>query len=392
MTGRERLLTALHGGIPDAVPVTSFIVDQGHFLSQMYSDLDPFAFPGNQNKVIEIQKQFGMDVMVRIGVGITNGLLFMHKGGVNTEIESENWEVKKERRSNGNVTAESSRIRTPAGELTQEFSYTEISPNTFLYACTKKPIQTEADLSIAEQYEPLMPEAWQREITRRIGLIKDQVGEDGIVGVWMPHGPFNTASLVFPHDQLYMLFLTEPEFYGRLMRFALKRSRPYAAAIEAAGPDVQFVAGNVAGGFVGKRLYDEHILPYEKEYVAFLQANGTPAMYHNCGEIMNLVESYIDLKIAAVEPFSPPPLGDCNDLSRVKALVEGGYSILSGIDQVNTLKAGTPEAVKRATEERMKAGKPGGGFIMQPVDFLEYETPEENIAAYVEVAREHSVY
>jgi hypothetical protein len=29
----------------------------------------------------------------------------------------------------------------------------------------------------------------------------------------------------------------------------------------------------------------------------------------------------------------------------------------------------------------MEAGKPGGGFIMQPVDFLEYGTPPENVEA-----------
>jgi hypothetical protein len=40
----------------------------------------------------------------------------------------------------------------------------------------------------------------------------------------------------------------------------------------------------------------------------------------------------------------------------------------------------------------MKAGKPGGKFIMQPVDFLEYGTPLENVRAYVETALEYSAY
>ena len=114
-------------------------------------------------------------------------------------------------------------------------------------------------------------------------------------------------------------------------------------------------------------------------------------MYHNCGQVMNLVESYVDLGVRVVEPFSPPPLGDA-DLARVKATVAGRYVILSGIDQVNVLRGGTIDEVKRATEQTMLAGKPGGGFILQPVDFLEYGTPLENIEAYVSTAHQQAAY
>ena len=68
------------------------------------------------------------------------------------------------------------------------------------------------------------------------------------------------------------------------------------------------------------------------------------------------------------------------------------YVILSGIDQVNILQKGTVDDVKFKTEEAMKAGKPGGKFIMQPVDFLEYGTPVENVEAYVKTALELSAY
>ena len=92
-----------------------------------------------------------------------------------------------------------------------------------------------------------------------------------------------------------------------------------------------------------------------------------------------------------MEPFSPPPLGDA-DLEKVKANRRQRYVILSGIDQVNVLQDGTVEQVKRVTEETMRTGKPGGGFIMQSVDFLEYGTPVENVEAYVETALEHAAY
>jgi hypothetical protein len=44
MTPRERFLTTFRGEMPDRVPVTLFIQDQGHFINQVYPDVDPWDF------------------------------------------------------------------------------------------------------------------------------------------------------------------------------------------------------------------------------------------------------------------------------------------------------------------------------------------------------------
>jgi hypothetical protein len=106
---------------------------------------------------------------------------------------------------------------------------------------------------------------------------------------------------------------------------------------------------------------------------------------------MALAESYVELGARIVEPFSPPPLGDA-DLGRARQIVNGRYVMLSGVDQVNLLQKGSLEEVRRVTEQTMETGKPGGGFIMQPVDFLEYGTPVENVETYVRTAIEHAGY
>jgi uroporphyrinogen decarboxylase len=84
-------------------------------------------------------------------------------------------------------------------------------------------------------------------------------------------------------------------------------------------------------------------------------------------------------------------LGDA-DLQKVKETVGGSYVILGGVDQVNVLQKGSVEDVKRATERTIKTGKPGGKFILQSADFLEYGTPLENIRAYVETAKQFADY
>jgi uroporphyrinogen-III decarboxylase len=291
----------------------------------------------------------------------------------------------------GNTRRERSTIRTPEGTLTQEMATEEIRPGTFLYACTEKPVHTSEQLELAIKYEPGMPAGWAQQAREKVQRLKHALGDSGILGSWSPHGPFNNASMLVPLEMLYCLFLTDFEFYDRLMNFAMNRILDYTRAIDEAGVDVHCVGGNVPGGFLGRPSYDEFILPYEKKYIDFVQANGTPAMYHNCGQVMNLVESYKDLGVRVVEPFSPPPLGDA-DLAKVKEMVNGAYAIVSGVDQVNVLQNGRVDDVKRATEQAMKAGKPGGGFILQNVDFLEYGTPPENVEAYVQTGLQFAGY
>jgi uroporphyrinogen decarboxylase len=391
VTPRERFLTVFRGQMPDRVPVTLFIQDQGHFISQVYPDVDPWDYETLQLKVIEIQRQLGVDVFVRLLFGV-NDPLSIHMGGLNVSQQTENWEVRTEEIRKVTTRVQRSTIRTPDGTLTQDFSIHEVRPGTFMYGCTKKPIKTPADLDVAIKYEPRVPAPSKvQQVKAQIRRIKAALGDDGILGTWTPHGPFNNASLLVDLDELYCLFLTDYAFYEKLMNFAMDRILDYTRLLDDAGVDVHCVGGNVPGGFLGKRIYDKYVLPFEKKYIAFVQQNGTPAMYHNCGEIMNLVESYRELGARIVEPFSPPPLGDA-DLARAKEIVGDAYVMVGGVDQVNVLQQGTIDQVRRVTEATIETGKPGGKFILQSADFLEYGTPLENLEAYVEVAMEHAAY
>ena len=390
MNSRERFLKTINGEIPDRIPVTLFILDQGHFISQVYPDVDPWDFSTLQLKVIEIQKQLGADVFVRMLFDI-NDPLHIHMGGLDVTQQTENWEVDTKEIRNGNTLIKQSTIKTPAGTLSQEFSINELRKGTYMYGCTKKPVNNPKDLEIAIKYEPRMPESFKLKAKQRVKKIKDALGNDGILGVWAPHGPFNNASLLINHDELYSLFLEDYDYYEKLMNFAMERILDYTTAMDEAGADVLCVGGNVPGGFLGRKVYDSYILPFEKKYIDHCQKNGTPAMYHNCGQIMNLVESYKELGAKIVEPFSPVPLGD-TDLVEAKKIVNGDYVMLVGVDQVNVIQKGTIDQIKQVTEKTVKIAKPGGKTIIQTADFLEYGTQLENIEAYIKTAKEYGTY
>lgn len=391
MTGRERLLAVLNGQMPDRVPVTLFLADQGHFITQIHPDLDPWDHEACQLKIVAFLREMGCDVLLRCLYGI-NDPLNIHTGGLFVHQQTADWEVHTEDVRDGQTLIKRSTIRTPGGTLTQDYSIFELRPGTFMYACTRKPIQTEHDLDIAIQYEPRMPADWPARTRAKLARLKAAVGDDGIVATWTPHGPFNNASLLIDLDRLYSLYLEDYPFYVKLMTFAMERILDYARGMDDAGTDLHCVGGNVPGGFLGKKNYDTYVLPFERKYIEFVQAQGTPAMYHNCGQVMGLVDSYKALGVRVVEPFSPVPLGDVTDLAAVKRTVNGAYVMLSGVDQVNILQQGTVDDVERATERAILSGKPGGGFILQSIDFLEYGTPLENLEAFVKTALKHAAY
>jgi uroporphyrinogen decarboxylase len=393
MTGRERLLKAFAGEPVDRVPVYLFLIDQGEFISQLHPDIDPWDCLANQMKILEFSREMGADVFLRL-VFIVDDPEWVHLGGyggLNVARSAENWEVSRREVRVGETVKYQTTIRTPDGELSQEVSLTEPRPRTLLYACTKKPIRSPEDLEIAAKYEPGFPEEWKPKAAEKVRTLKGAMGDDGVLGIWLQAGVFNNAALLVDNDRLYTMFLTEPDFYKNLMDFCLRRGKNYSRVAMDAGSDVHLVSGNIPGGFLGRRCYDEHILQYEKACIDFLQADGRPAIYHNCGQIMTLLESYKRLGARMVEPFTPPPLGDA-DLAEARRIVNGEYITIGGVDQINVIKNGTADDVKRVTARTMQIGKPGGKFLLQNADFFDYGTPVENIRAFVETGLEHATY
>lgn len=389
MNSRERFLKVINSEMPDRVPVTLFIIDQGHFIHQVYPDIDANDFLSLQLKVIEIQKQLGCDVYLRLLYGIYP--VWVMYGGVNTEIQTENWEVKKEYYMRGKTKVEISKIKTPAGEVSQEFSINELSDGTYVYACTVHPVKSEKDLDIIIKYEPKMEKEFPEKIKKHISFLKESLGNSGIIGTWSPHGPFNNSASLIDLTTLYSLFLYDYPFYEKLMNYSIERFKDYTNAISDSGIDVHSIGANIAGGFIGSKLFNKFILPFEKKYMDIVQSKGVPALYHNCGEIMNYVESYIDVGCKMVEPFSPYPLGDGN-LGEAKRRSEGKYVIVGNIDQVNVLKPGPIDKIKIVTKEAVEIGKVGGKFILQPADFIEYGTPIENLEAFIKTGIEYGGY
>lgn len=389
MNSKERILRTIKGDKTDRVPVSLFIHDEGNFLSQIYKNLNLNDPLDCKFKLIDLQRDLGVDIHLRMLHSMTP--FWISYGGLNTDIQTENWEIFSKEYNRGKSIVKSYIIKTPKKELTQEFSISEVAPGTLNYACTKKPIKSIGDLEAAIEYEPPMNKNYPEKIKDIVEKVKSYLDKDGVTSIWAPGGSFNAASNLIDLDMLYSIFLTDESFFKKLINFCFKRTFPFIEAISCSGVDIINLGGNVPGGFLGKKIYDKYVLPYEKEYIKFAKSFGVKTLYHNCGKSDELVESYKELCSDIVEPFSPPPLGN-SDLKEVKERSEGKFTIIGNIDQINVIKDGSVNLVKEITEKTVQTGKKDGKFILQTTDYLEYGTPLENVEAYVKTGIEYGKF
>ena len=96
-------------------------------------------------------------------------------------------------------------------------------------------------------------------------------------------------------------------------------------------------------------------------------------------------------KTCGVDTLDPPPLGTV-ELADAKQLLSGKAFIKGNLDPVNTMLYGNLETVREAVAERIRIGKPGGGYILSTACSVAPNTPPENIELLTSLAEELGKY
>jgi uroporphyrinogen decarboxylase len=210
-----------------------------------------------------------------------------------------------------------------------------------------------------------------------------------VVAPWI-QGAFNLLAIYYRKvDDLLTDALLEPEFFRRMMEYFQQRYMVFVRQVIEAGADVLSYAGNIANGkMVGQEFFRAHIWPYEKRFIDWIQAQGVPVLYHNCGYARGLLPLYPSLGLRAYESLTPAPYGDTVLEDAVQAFGRG-TTLLGGIDQLDLLRKGTIGEISAGTRKVLDTVRGRCFFILGTTDYFNENTPREKILALSEAGHRY---
>jgi uroporphyrinogen-III decarboxylase len=117
------------------------------------------------------------------------------------------------------------------------------------------------------------------------------------------------------------------------------------------------------GSFISPRMYCEFVVPYERRVTDAVQALGVPVYTHICGKIGDRLELLVETGTQGIDTLDPPPLGNV-ELAEAKRIIGSRLFIKGNLNSVALLAYQTPEQVVAQAGACLRAGAPGGGYIL----------------------------
>ena len=117
------------------------------------------------------------------------------------------------------------------------------------------------------------------------------------------------------------------------------------------------------GGFISGKMYREFVAPYERRVTEAVKAAGAPVYTHTCGKLGDRLELLAETGTQGVDTLDPPPLGNV-ELADAKRRIGSRLFIKGNMNSVELLACQSKAAVVAHAAERIRTGKPGGGYIL----------------------------
>ena len=121
---------------------------------------------------------------------------------------------------------------------------------------------------------------------------------------------------------------------------------------------------------VSRDVFNEFILPYDRQLVSAAQESGVLVDYHNYGRVTAVLESMADTGADALEPLTPPSLNGDIQLADAKKRVGDRMALYGGFNE-RVLMSDKGKEVRQEVRRCIDEGADGGGTPSAvPVRFL----------------------
>jgi hypothetical protein len=177
-------------------------------------------------------------------------------------------------------------------------------------------------------------------------------------------------------EEVHRLFRAYTDFY---LRF-IERSR------DEIGADAIYLTddlGTQTGLFFSPDLFDLFFKPYYAEIIAKAHALGLQVWLHSCGNIRNLLPSFIALGLDVIHPIQKYAMDEAD----VAKTFGGQIAIWAGFDVQRIIPYGSPDDVRREVRHLMDTyARQDGRFLITAGNGITPDTPIPSLEALFEEA------
>ena len=382
MTSRERVLTALHHGIPDRVPI-DLGGNQTGIHKNAYRPLTSHLGFSEEVRIMDAVQQLAQPserVLERFRVDtryIAAGPASTFKGGVvKVEREGRVWH-----------------------DFTDEFGVRWSMPDDqLLYMdITLHPLAAAMVEDVRDYPWPKGDDpgrfAGLRERALEIRNQTPYAVVSGIAGVIYEFGWYLRGL-----EQWFCDLITNPDFceavLDRMLAYWLNWFRLF---LDEVGDvvDVIMIGDDLAGQdgpLFNPEIYRRLVKPRHRRLVRYIRSRTNAKIwYHTCGSCAPLIPDLIENGIDILNPVQT----SAKRMDPVELKRRFGRDLVfwgGGCDSQRVLPRGTPADVVSNVRANLAAFMPGGGYVFNGVHNIQADVPPENIVAMYDTAYEYGIY
>lgn len=375
------MLTALTGGIPDRLPVTthhvmpSFLntymdgISDQEFFDRFDLDAWYWTVP---HKADPSQGEFEDPEQGEIG--------FLESRRVCTD----EWRIYWEEIPNRPHNPVRYNFVTPDGTLTMVIESNEHTGWVAEYL-----IKNKSDIDILGKYMTA-----PKSDVEAVNATAAAFGDRGLIrghiccfDVFGQPGCWADAACLYRIDDLILATYDDPEWVHELLGILQRRKKTYIESMEGARFDVHELGGGSGSSTViSPKIFETFVAPYDTELIATAHRVGQRITYHTCGGMMPILELVAGMQPDAMETFTPPGMGADVDLAEAKQRIGDRVCMIGGFDQFHYLVGCTPEETRAEVRRCFEEAGPNGGYILSPSDHF-FEADLACLDAFSDEAR-----
>jgi uroporphyrinogen decarboxylase len=250
----------------------------------------------------------------------------------------------------------------------------------------ESPIKSMADF---ERYEPPDPRAPHR--FRAIEEAVQRYQGDKAVIVHL-NDVFSLPRYLMGMQDLLMAIAAEPELVHALVDMSVEINLALAEEVAARGVKIVYTGDDIAynkGLFMSPNHFHALFLPGFQRVIGGFKDLGLYVIKHTDGNIYSILDLLVDAGIDCLDPIDP--LAGM-DLGEIKDAYGDRIALKGNVDCAELMTFGTPDEVVEATKEALRAGMPGGGYILSSSNSIHSAVKPENYAAMLQTLHEHGGY